>query len=149
MAFHCNINIFITFSKSLRFSISGISSLNILPSLSSHIPKRTDQVLSSYFLWSSLTTSLILSHNINTFGLTSPSGSLVYMPHYLPQTSMIKNKNKQTNKNKKPLPHPQLSSLISYHFTLVYLNYILLAANTIKAFCQEFCGDFSAEGSEL
>lgn len=93
-AFHSNISILITFSKSLRFRILGISSLNILPPLSSHILKKTYQALLLYFLWSSMTTSLILCHNINTFGLTSHSGSLVYMLNYLPKASMIKNKQK-------------------------------------------------------
>lgn len=96
-----------------------------------------------------MTTSLILSHNINTSGLTSHSGSLVYMPQYLPQTLNILLKIKTNKQKQKALTTstPEFSN--SYHFTLVYLNYILLAANTIKAFCQEFCGDFSAVGSEL
>lgn len=68
------------------------------------IIQKTDQILSSYFLWSSMTTSLILSHNINTFGLTSHSGSLVYMPHYLPQTLNILLKIK-TNKTKTKSPY--------------------------------------------
>lgn len=98
-----------------------------------------------------MTTSLILSHNMNTFGLTSHSDFTLVCIHYLPPNPKysIKNKNKQTNKQKQKSPyHIHTWVLNSYHFTLVYLNYILLAANTIKAFfCQEFCGDFSASGS--